>query len=536
MRRIRPFSRGALIWALALFLAASANYRFFSQTLAVYPLEEHWPFLLSAAAVLVCVFACLAALLSLIAPVRAVAAVLLLVAAGAGHFTDTLGVVIDKAMIRNMLRTDAGEAGDLLSLGLALRVALLGIAPAVLIWLAPLKPVSLLRRQAGLAGVAVGALAGVVALMAPQTDAYASFFREHKPLRYYTTPTYPIYSAVAYAVAADPTEAAPFETRVASAEISSGDREAELVVVVVGETARADHLGINGYARPTTPNLSARTDVVSFTDMRSCGTSTAVSVPCMFSFDGRGDFDADRADRTENVLDALAKAGVSVLWRDNNSGSQGVADRVRYERFDTAERNPACDAVECRDVGMLDGLDAYIEQQPGDVLIVLHQMGSHGPAYFKRYPEAYRRFTPDCRSADLSECTGEEIVNAYDNTILYTDQFLAQVIRFLEGYQDRYETAMLYLSDHGESLGEMGVYLHGLPYSFAPEGQTRVPFIVWAGAGSDLDHAQLKARRGETVTHDDFNRMLLSAFEVRLDGASTPVVSEVLPRKRDDDG
>ncbi len=217
-----------------------------------------------------------------------------------------------------------------------------------------------------------------------------------------------------------------------------------------------------------------------------------------------------------------------MLWRDNNSGPQGVADRVGYQMFTQPEVNPDCD-IECRDSGMLAGLDDYLAKQNSDVLIVLHQKGSHGPAYYKRYPDAFRQFTPDCRDSDLGKCTAEEIVNAYDNTILYTDDFLDRVLDLLSRHQDRYEPTMLYVSDHGESLGEMGVFLHGMPYFMAPDAQTHVPLLVWAGANSDVDRDRLFEIKDKPATHDDLSRILLQLFEIEIGEVRPEPVNGVMP-------
>ncbi|MDF2366482.1 phosphoethanolamine transferase [Sneathiella sp.] len=528
-------SPSLLLWGVSVFLLATANISFFKQTIAVYDVDQFLPFLISQAIVLLSAIMLFATIFSFFLPVRLVAALFLITGAVVGYFSDNLGIAIDKEMIRNILSTDAGEAGDLLNWSLALRVGLLGVLPALLLFLIPLKPVPLLARERRLAGAAIAALLLAVISMAPFGTSYASLFREHKPLRYFTNPTHPIYSAIKLAIdsgagAVDTT----FRTRVASANVPPEDAEHELVIVVVGETARADHFGLNGYARQTTPKLAQRKEIISFSDMRSCGTSTAVSLPCMFSLDNRSDFAIDQADFTENTLDVLVKAGVSVLWRDNNTGSQGVANRVRYEYFQDPDKNRRCDEEGCRDIGMLDGLEDYVAQQDGDILIVLHQMGSHGPAYFKRYPDDHAAFTPDCQSKELGTCSEAEIINAYDNSILYTDSFLDAAITFLEGKQGRYETSLIYLSDHGESLGEMGVYLHGMPYLVAPTAQTHVPFIIWAGETSDIDRERLRARLDEPMTHDDFSKLLLEAFEIIVDDQQIASDMQLLPMKPED--
>jgi lipid A ethanolaminephosphotransferase len=202
-----------------------------------------------------------------------------------------------------------------------------------------------------------------------------------------------------------------------------------------------------------------------------------------------------------------------VLWRDNNSSSKGVAERVAFEDFRSPEVNPECD-IECRDVGMLNDLQAYIDAQDSDILIVLHQMGNHGPAYYKRYPSEFEKFTPTCKSEELSSCTDAEIGNSYDNAILYTDYFLSQVIALLKTNTPRFETAMLYIGDHGESLGENGLYLHGMPYMLAPVEQTAVPMIVWAGDSSDVDAGGSLAIKDGVNNHDGLAHTLLAMFEV----------------------
>jgi lipid A ethanolaminephosphotransferase len=352
------------------------------------------------------------------------------------------------------------------------------------------------------------------------SDAYAVFFRQHKPVRFYTNPTYALYSVGelvaenSIAVAADGIDLnLEMLTTAASAFISPDHSGHELVIMVIGETARSDRFSLNGYPRVTNPHLAKERGVVSYTNISSCGTSTGYSVPCIFSSLSRDDYSQNEAAGMENVLDVLTRVGVSVLWRDNNSSSKGVADRIEYENFRSPDINPSCD-TECRDVGMLDGLQAYIDAKRGDILIVLHQMGSHGPAYFKRYPPEFELFTPACKTEDISQCSDEEVGNAYDNTIVYTDYFLSKVIQLLKSNTPKFETAMLYVSDHGESLGEKGMYLHGIPYAFAPKEQTEVPLIFWLGESSDIDLASAINLSEERNSHDAVFHALLAAFEV----------------------
>jgi lipid A ethanolaminephosphotransferase len=288
--------------------------------------------------------------------------------------------------------------------------------------------------------------------------------------------------------------------------------------MVVGEAARADHFSLNGYSKDTNPKLKQEPKLVNFTDVTSCGTSTAVSVPCMFSFLGDNGSNTEKARSQENVLDVLNRAGVNVLWRDNNSDSKGVANRVAYENFRTSETNTVCEGDECRDEGMLKDLQAYIDgHKNGDILIVLHQMGNHGPAYYKRYPKSYEKFAPTCNTNQLEQCSKEELSNAYDNAILYTDDFLDKVIKFLKQNDNKFETAMLYASDHGESLGENGVYLHGLPKLIAPDAQTHVGMMIWMGEKTQkrVSLDTLKQQCNNSYSHANLPHTLLGFYNAK---------------------
>ncbi len=507
-----------LILLTALFLLLAGNSAFYQKVIEVYPASEgNGLFLLSLALLLYCLIVLLMLVFSLLLPTRLVVSLFLMIAAASSYYTDHLGVIIDTEMIRNILETNLAEASDLINRSFLLRLALLGLIPVILVARIPLtaiKPFTVLRYKAQAMLIVI--LVMVLCIL-PLSDHYASFFREHKPLRYYTNPVYPIYSAGKFiGQKLESPRRDEFVTLTRQATLAPPRDKPTLVVLVVGETARADRFSLNGYPRPTNPRLATRANVVSYTAVTACGTSTAVSVPCMFAHAGREQFDVDEARHTQNILDILALAGVNVLWRDNNSDSKGVAARVPYQDFKSPRLNPQCD-TECRDTGMLTGLADYIRQQDQDVLIVLHQMGSHGPAYFKRYPAAFERFTPACHTLELAKCSIQEIGNAYDNTILYTDYFLSTVIDFLEPLGEHYNASLLYVSDHGESLGENGLYLHGLPYLFAPDTQTHVPVIFWSHPASNVDLAATRQRRNQPASHDALFDTLLTLFRVSTD-------------------
>jgi lipid A ethanolaminephosphotransferase len=228
----------------------------------------------------------------------------------------------------------------------------------------------------------------------------------------------------------------------------------------------------------------------------------------------------------ENLLDVLQRAGMQVLWLDNQSGCKGVCDRV--PNFSTLElKDPAlCTDGECFDDIMLRVLPerlAQLEKAGGagpasaGTVVVLHQMGNHGPAYFKRTPADMKVFQPECRSNVLQDCPAQDIVNAYDNAVRYTDHLLAQTVRWLKS-QER-PTAMLYVSDHGESLGEKGLYLHGMPYMMAPKEQTHVPMVMWLSKPlqSQLgwDSACWKKQASEPISHDHLFHSVLTLAQVK---------------------
>jgi len=168
-------------------------------------------------------------------------------------------------------------------------------------------------------------------------------------------------------------------------------------------------------------------------------------------------------------------------------------------------------------MGMLAGLQDFIDGQQGDILIVLHQMGNHGPAYYKRYPQAFEVFTPVCANNQLEACRNEEIANAYDNAVLYTDFFLTQVIRLLKRNDNVFQTSLIYMSDHGESLGEGGLYLHGMPYFIAPDEQKHVAAFMWFGqsAKNAIDTEALQQVAGNRFSHDNLFHTLLGLMKVK---------------------
>lgn len=442
--------------------------------------------------------------------------VLLLVGALASHFMASYGVVVDPGMATNVLQTDPREAAALLDWRLAATLAWMAGLP--LLWLWRCAPrYGRARQRLGhnlLLALGAAALLGAVGLagFAP----LASLMRNHKDVRYLLNPLASVY-AFTRAAAATPARhaGAPPAAFGEDAQLAPTARP-RLLLLVLGETARAGHFGLNGYGRATTPQLQQE-DVASWRNAWSCGTSTAASLPCMFSGHTREQFDAAAAPR-EGLLDVLQHAGLAVLWIDNQAGCKGVCDRVAQVRAGP------CASGECFDDALLDGLDERIaaldaQRRARGIVLVMHPMGSHGPAYYQRSPAAFKRFLPECSSAALQTCSRDGVVNAYDNSIVYTDHVLARAIGWLKTKAGAYDTAMLYVADHGESLGEGNLYLHGMPYALAPDVQKRVPWITWASAGwqqdSGLSMDCLRRQRDLRVSHDHFFHAVLGLMDVR---------------------
>ena len=460
--------------------------------------------------------------------IKPVLTVLLLVAAVASYYMLTYSIVIDPTMLVNVLQTDPAEARDLLTVKLLLYVLVLALLPAVWLWRQPLHPHTTALKQLGQNALAIlGAGVLVVALLLAIFQPFASLMRNHTQVRYLINPLSSLWSlgvAVAQPLA-QPKVLQPLgrDARVARAPTLPP----KTLLLVVGETARADHFQLNGYARASNPLLAQRADVVSFTQVMACGTSTAASLPCMFSPLGRAEFTRSKS-YSENLLDVLQHAGLAVLWVDNQSGCKGLCERVPHVSTTALKDAEYCSTGECFDAVMLKNLDAEVAKLPAErrakgLVIVLHQMGSHGPAYYKRSPASSKLFQPECRSVTLQDCPREQIVNAFDNSIVYTDFLLNSSINWLKSRTNAATAAMLYVSDHGESLGENNLYLHGLPYAVAPQVQKHVPWISWLGADFGIDAQCLQQHRAQALSHDHLFHTVLGAMEVQTAAYQEPL-------------
>ncbi len=447
--------------------------------------------------------------------------VLLVATAVATYFMDRYKVYLDPGMLRNVLATDPREAGDLLAWSLLPHLLLFAGLP---IWLLARVRIGKrpLRRALAFRIGTLGLAALVFAVAAILNyQELAALMRNNKELRYLATPGNYLYSlgrATVGTARANLSERAPLGGDVARGGSWEKRDKPVVLVMVLGETARSANWGLSGYTRQTTPELAAASDLVNFASVTSCGTNTETSVPCIFSPWGRREYDEARIRGSESLLDVVARAGFRVVWVDNQSGCKGVCAGVEVVRPDPVTHPALCHDGECLDGVLAESLQKIVAETPGNLLVVLHQMGNHGPAYFKRYPADAAAWGPACATSDLAHCSRDEIVNAYDNALRYTDRVLADTLAFLRGLKT-HDAAFLYVSDHGESLGENGLYLHGIPYAIAPENQTRVPMAAWFSPGftraTGLDLACIGRQSAVPASHDNIFHSLLGLLDLK---------------------
>lgn len=516
-------STDGLALCVSLYFALACNAPFFTGTMAGRSWAERgtWVFAGSMVVLLTALHLLLLCLVLHRWIARPLLSVLIVVTALAMYYMQRFGVFLDPTMLRNVLHTGLTEANELVGWWMLPHLLLYAALPIGLLWRVQLARRSM-RRALLTRVAALAAAAGlVVASLLSVFQDFSALMRNQKQLRYLVTPANVLYST-ARVLAGDAREANTIRTAVGTdARLGpswAGRTKPALLVIAVGETARAANWGLNGHARQTTPELSTL-DVLNFPDVTACGTNTETSLPCMFSAIGRRDYDEDRIRTSESLLHVLKRAGFDVLWRDNQSGCKGVCAGLPEERLDQLQVPGLCADGRCLDDILLRGLDTVARDTKGNLVLVLHMLGNHGPAYFKRYPDAFRRFTPTCDTGELSKCGPQEIVNAYDNALLYTDHVLAGIIAFLKAREPRFDSAMLYVSDHGESLGENGLYLHGVPYAIAPSEQLKVPMVWWLSPGFTssfgLDRECLVAQTARPWTHDHLFHSVLGLLQVQ---------------------
>ncbi|PVX41335.1 phosphatidylethanolamine:Kdo2-lipid A phosphoethanolamine transferase [Pasteurella langaaensis DSM 22999] len=446
----------------------------------------------------------------------------LLVSAAVSYNSLVFNVYFDRDMLTNVLQTNLAESSRMLSFSYIAWLLILGVLPTILYLCVKVDYKKWTTELfARIASILVSALF-IFAVGTMFYQDYASFFRNNKYLPHLLVPSNFVAASISKIKHAR-MENMPFVQTGIDAKMEKTDNNVNVSVIVVGETTRAQNWGLNGYTRQTTPNLAARIkrgeNLINFTDVSSCGTATAISVPCMFSSLTRANYDAAQADHQDNLLDTLQYAGVNVQWIDNDAGCKDVCNRVPTINTLDLQVPEYCNDGECLDNIMLPELKKLLANVKQDTLIVLHTIGSHGPTYFERYSEKERQFTPDCTTKEINHCSRDELVNTYDNGVLYIDQFLDKVISQLETHPE-WKTSMLYVSDHGESLGESNMYMHAAPYAIAPKEQTQVPMVMWFSQkwaeNKPVDLNCLRQNANNAYSHDNIFHSVFSLMDMKM--------------------
>ena len=483
-RLSRPtLSRLSFLILFALYIALILNIAFYRQAFNLLPVDSLHNALVFASMPVVAfsVINIVLTLASFLRLDRLTISLFVLVSAAAQYFIMSFGIIIDRSMVTNILDTTPAESFALLSPRMIVVLLFSGVLMVLIAWWIKIKaPVSTWRSIISrLVSIAVSALLIVFVALLFYKD-YASLFRNNKELVKSLSPSNSITAGLSW-YSHHRMDNLPLvrigEDAQQRAQMQNGPRK-NLTILIVGETSRAANFSLGGYAHDTNPRLK-QDNVVYFPNTTSCGTATAISVPCMFSNMRRQNYDEELAHHQEGLLDIIQRAGIQVLWNENDGGCKGACDRVPHQDVTALNLPGLCIDGECQDEALFHQLEDYINNLQHDGVIVLHTIGSHGPTYYNRYPAAFRKFTPTCDTSQIQTCTQEQLVNTYDNTILYIDYIVDKAIKLLQSKQDKFTTSLVYLSDHGESLGEDGVYLHGLPYSIAPETQKHIPMLIW---------------------------------------------------------
>ena len=441
----------------------------------------------------------------------------------AAYAVNTLGVLITSDQIQNLMQTDIAEARDTWSWHLLTWTLGMTVVPIIVILMMKIKPEPIIRQLLHKVIASVVSLAMVLGLLFVFYVDFAAIFRENRDLKGMISPQNMIASFASYYKKKAPKENLPLVVYGEDAVMQKAQATSlpKLMVLVVGETARAENFSLNGYGKNTNPKL-AQQDILNFSQVSSCGTATAVSVPCMFSGMPRKQYEERLASHREGLLDIAQRAGYQVTWIDNNSGCKGTCDRVNQFKIPEPLQQKWCKDKECFDDILIDSFKAYLATIPQDDnrprLIVLHQMGSHGPAYYKRIPAQFKVFKPTCDTNAIQGCSRDALLNSYDNTLLYTDYVLDSLIETLKN-TTKYQSALWYLSDHGESTGESGMYLHGAPYAIAPTQQTHIPMLMWfSTVWQHQAKQQIKclAQQGrQELSQDNLFPTMLSLLDVK---------------------
>jgi lipid A ethanolaminephosphotransferase len=509
---------------MVLFLVLTANLAFWRNYFSIMPLQD-MPSVAMAIGMASIITGLLGLLFGLVGfkyVLKPAFALLAIAAAAAAYFMDRYGVVVDRHALQSVFETDAREGSEWLSWRMLLYFVVIAGVPMVFLFRTQIQYRKWTRELLARLGYFAVCFVLIILPAALMYQSIASLARNHREIRFQINPYNVVMASRNYLNHS--VNVAPIKMAVVGGDAKKGafygTQKPKMLVIVIGESARAESFSLGGYARITNPLLAKR-DVHYFSNVSSCGTNTATSLPCMFSNLGRENYDEKIAKQQENLVDVIQRAGLFVEWEDNNTGSKGNAARVEEANMAQSFYDAQiCSAKGCYDAISFQHLEDEFQEHPAaDVMLVLHQIGSHGPAYHERYPKAFERFKPACQTGELQDCSRQEVLNAYDNTILYTDYVLDGIIERLRARESTHDVAMLYVSDHGESTGEKGIYLHGTPYMIAPLQQTQVPMLLWMSEGflsnRGIQRDCLQAMKNKNYSHDNLFHSVLGLLDIQ---------------------
>ncbi|MFY1027365.1 phosphoethanolamine transferase [Actinobacillus seminis] len=525
MKLFKSFSfmrSSTLIALVAFYFTVILNYPFYNKVLSLHPFtgapEDY--FLLTMPLFVFFVLNAAFQLLALPILHKVIIPLLIVISAAIGYNALFFDVYFTTDMLENVLQTTPAESMRMMTWQFITWMIVLGVLPAMLYLFVKINYRVIWKEL--LTRISLIVLSGVVVFGISRFyyQDYAAFVRNNKSTVALLVPSNFIAAGV-NKIKLIRKANIPYQQIGLDIKQAKQDNYRNLMIIVVGEATRAQNWGLNGYSRQTTPKLAARGDeVINFKQVESCGTSTAVSVPCMFSVFTQKQYDSVKAEKTDNLLDILQRANSEVLWVDNNSDCKGVCLRVPNRTVKVENFPQLCIDGECLDETLLKDFEKEIDSTNKDMVLVLHTIGNHGPTYYERYSPEFKQFIPTCDTNEIQKCSNEQLINAYDNGVLYIDNFLDTLIAKVEHRKDL-KTAIFYISDHGESLGENGVYLHGTPRAIAPTQQTHIPMIFWFSdtwkKNKPFDLACVKQKaETERFSQDNLFHTVLSMMDIDL--------------------
>lgn len=434
------------------------------------------------------------------------------------HFMITYGIAFDANMLINTTETNYNEAIEFINLKFILFVIFLGILPAIFVY----KKINIefphYWKNKIILSITPLLLIFLMTLPCHLSERTLNFVRDNQRITSYIMPINYIEASIEFCFLKIKSYINSLnlisisdDATIEEKNYNKNDKK-NLIVFVMGESARAKNFSLNGYKRNTNEFLNNyKDDIISFKNFESCGTFTALSLTCTFSHLPRKEFDYAKSFKYESLIDIFDKVGFDVAWRSNNGKCKGVCDRVKNSLVKSFGDNIYDDLL-------LKAFDMDLNRlTKKNNLIVLHGRGSHGPLYYKRYPKEFEVYKPACND-ELDECSVKEIINAYDNSIYYTSYILKEIIDRLIALSNEYNTMLIFMSDHGQSLGENGVFMHSAPFDTAPKDQKNPAFFIWLNDDFadtfNIDKQCLISKINSNLSQDNIFHSMLGIFKI----------------------